>query len=396
MSTVRLCPSCDLLLTPKVTARGQSAFCPRCESRMYRGGMPSIRGDLALAVAGLILIIPAHLYPLITIRLFGVMIPATIPSGALTLSADYPAVALLILFCSTVAPLLVFLSVASAQLGLAKRHLSLFKYSMWCIDHLKNWAMFDVFLVSLGIACFKVKDYADIYVGPGLFCLVMMEILMVIMLTRFNVKRYWEAWQPETDHKGPALKLHCGNCHLSQEETDICHRCHSPTHYRKPFSIQKTWAYLITATIFIIPANTYPISIFLNNGKRIEDTILSGVASLINTGMEGIAILIFFASIVVPVAKILGLAFILLCIHGKRKINHLHRMRLYRIIQWIGKWSMMDLFVIALMVTLIDRGQILDFTPGPGAIAFAIVVVLTMLAAESLDSRLIWDNYDKQ
>lgn len=134
MSTVRLCPSCDLLLTPKVTARGQSAFCPRCESRMYRGGMPSIRGDLALAVAGLILIIPAHLYPLITIRLFGVMIPATIPSGALTLSSDYPAVALLILFCSTVAPLLVFLSVVGAQLGLAKRQLSLFKYSMWCIE----------------------------------------------------------------------------------------------------------------------------------------------------------------------------------------------------------------------------------------------------------------------
>ena len=106
--------------------------------------------------------------------------------------------------------------------------------------------------------------------------------------------------------------------------------------------------------------------------------------------------IVFVASIVVPVAKILGLAFLLLTIQFKRKINHLQRMRIYRVIQWIGKWSMMDLFVISLMVSLIDRDQLLDFTPGPGAIAFGVVVVLTMLAAESLDSRLIWDNYEQR
>ncbi|PSB88031.1 paraquat-inducible membrane protein A, partial [Photobacterium damselae subsp. damselae] len=116
---------------------------------------------------------------------------------------------------------------------------------------------------------------------------------------------------------------------------------------------------------------------------------------LVKTNMPGIAAIIFIASIVVPVAKILGLAYILLCIQFKRQGSFLTRMKMYRIIQWIGKWSMMDLFVISIMVTLIDRGQLLDFTPGPGAIAFAVVVVLTMLAAESLDSRLIWDNYEQ-
>ncbi len=107
--------------------------------------------------------------------------------------------------------------------------------------------------------------------------------------------------------------------------------------------------------------------------------------------MTGIAIIIFTASIIVPVAKILGLGFILFCIHTRNRIYQRFEMKLYGIVQWIGKWSMMDLFVIALMVALIDRGQILDFTPGPGAVAFGLVVVLTMLAAESLDSRLIWD-----
>ena len=97
--------------------------------------------------------------------------------------------------------------------------------------------------------------------------------------------------------------------------------------------------------------------------------------------------------IVVPVAKIIGLAYLLLAIQFKRKVFHRQRMMIYFVIRWIGRWSMMDLFVISIMMTLVDRGQILDFTPGYGAVAFGIVVVLTMLAAESVDPRLLWDNY---
>lgn len=396
MSTARLCPGCDLPVMPQVALRGQSAYCPRCNTRLYRGGHSHFSGEFAIALTCLILFIPAHFFPLITIRLFGVMIPATLPSGTLTLASNFPAVAVLILFCSTIAPLLVSLSVLGAQAGLKFRRLQLFRTFLWIIQHLKYWAMFDVFLVSLAISCFKVQDYADIYVGPGLFSLILLQILMSLLITRISVNRYWEAWQPEIDHKKNELEAHCHTCHLTQAHTDTCVRCASPLYLRMPHSIQKTWALLIAATVFIFPANLYPISIFLNNGKRVEDTIFSGVASLVKSDMTGIAIIIFIASIVVPVAKILGLAFLLLTIQFKRKVNHLQRMKLYRVIQWIGKWSMMDLFVISIMVALIDRDQLLDFTPGPGAIAFGVVVVLTMLAAESLDSRLIWDNYEQR
>ncbi|MCW8330920.1 paraquat-inducible protein A [Photobacterium sp. SDRW27] len=396
MSTARLCPGCDLPVMPQVTQRGHSAYCPRCNTRLYRGGVSHFSSELAIAMTCLILFIPAHFFPLITIRLFGVMIPATLPSGTLTLASDFPAVAILILFCSTIAPLLVSLSVVSAQVGLKLKHFRLFRTSLWMIEHLKYWAMFDVFLVSLGISCFKVQDYADIYVGPGLYSLVLLQILMSLLITRISVNRYWEAWKPETDHKTNELEVHCHTCHLTQAHAESCVRCASSLYHRMPYSIQKTWAYLIAAAVFIFPANLFPISIFLNNGKRVEDTIFSGVASLIQSDMAGIAIIIFVASIVVPAAKILGLAFILLTIQFKREVNHLQRMKLYRVIQWIGKWSMMDLFVISLMVALIDRDQILDFTPGPGAIAFGVVVVLTMLSAESLDSRLIWDNYEQR
>lgn len=395
MSTARLCPGCDLLIQPKDANLGQSAYCPRCQTRLYRGGVRQFGGDLALAVACLILFVPAHSFPLITIRLFGQMIPATLPSGTITLAGNFPGVAALILFCSSIAPFLVMSSVITTQLGLHFRRFKLFKRSLWLLEHLKHWAMFDVFLVSLAIACFKVQDHADIYVGSGLFSLVILQFLMLALLTKISVRRYWDAWQPEKEHLNTDLEVHCHTCHLTQKQQAYCRRCGSELHRRDPNSIQKTWAYLISASVFIFPANLYPISIFFNNGKQLEDTIFSGVATLVKTNMSGIAAIIFIASIVVPVAKILGLAYILLCIQFKRQGSFLTRMKMYRIIQWIGKWSMMDLFVISIMVTLIDRGQLLDFTPGPGAIAFAVVVVLTMLAAESLDSRLIWDNYEQ-
>lgn len=155
-------------------------------------------------------------------------------------------------------------------------------------------------------------------------------------------------------------------------------------------------AYLVAATIAIFPANLIPISILITNGQRLEDTIFSGVASLVRSGMYGIAIIIFVASIVVPVVKILGLAYIMLCIKFKRSVFRRQRMMVYFAVKWIGKWSVMDLFVISIMMTLVDRGQILDFTPGYGAVAFGLVVVLTMLAAESIDPRLIWDEAPKQ
>jgi paraquat-inducible protein A len=161
-------------------------------------------------------------------------------------------------------------------------------------------------------------------------------------------------------------------------------------------SLQATWAHLIVATVALIPANLIPISILFANGQRLEDTIFSGVVALVDNDMLTIAIIIFVASIVVPVAKILGIFYLLLSIHFKRTVAHQQRMILFYIVKWIGKWSMVDLFVMSIMLTLVDRGQILNFSPGFGAVAFGVVVVFTMFSAETLDSRLIWQNYNEK
>jgi paraquat-inducible protein A len=142
----------------------------------------------------------------------------------------------------------------------------------------------------------------------------------------------------------------------------------------------------------MVPANVLTISILISNGGRLEDTIMSGIIYLVKEHLAVIAVLIFIASIIVPAIKIFGLGYLLISIHLNDPRFHRQKMTLYFVIKWIGKWSMMDLFVISIMLTLVDRGQFVDFTPGYAAIAFAMVVVFTMLAAESLDTRLMWDN----
>lgn len=394
LTKIKLCQGCELPVDIITVQKGKSAHCPRCSTKLYSGDTPSLSGDLAIAITCLLLFIPSHFFDFISIRLVGVMIPATLPSGMITLMQEgFISLALLILFCSSIAPFLVCSSVLTAHVALKYRLFFVLRWSLLCIQKLKHWMMLDVFLVSVAISCFKLQDYSDIHIGSGLIGLIFLQLFSVLLVSRISTSRYWETWHSETHYSFKHKDIHCHACHLSQPEGTRCIRCHDKLHHRKPNSIQKTWAYVIAATIAIFPANFMPISILISNGRRLEDTIFSGVAGLVKNEMYGIAIIIFVASIIVPVIKILGLAYILLCIQFKRSIYHRQRMSIYFAVKWIGKWSVMDLFVISIMMTLVDRDQILNFTPGYGAVAFGIVVVLTMLAADSIDPRLIWDNY---
>jgi paraquat-inducible protein A len=389
---IRICKGCELPVAVENVSVGKSAYCPRCNMKLYKGGTQLLIGNLAIAVTCLLLFIPSHFFPFISIRLIGVMIPATLPSGTLTLMQEgFVGLGLLILFCSSIAPLLVSLSVILTHIALRYRWFASLKYALLVIQFLKQWMMLDVFLVSVAISCFKLQDYSDIFVGVGLYGIILLQLFSLMLISRVNVRHYWEAWYKESDFSFKNKTIHCGHCHLSQPFSKHCQRCHTTLHHRKPNSIQKTWALLIAASAFIFPANILPISILFNNGQRIEDTIFSGIAYLIVTDKYGIALVIFVASIVVPVAKIVGLGYILFSIQFKQKILKKQRMFIYFVVKWIGKWSVMDLFVISIMMTLVDRGQILNFTPGFGAVAFGAVVVLTMLATDSFDPRLIWD-----
>ncbi len=178
---------------------------------------------------------------------------------------------------------------------------------------------------------------------------------------------------------------------LEVERHAACPRCGAHLHRRKPESISRAWALLIAGAILYVPANVYPIMTVISFGRGAPDTIMSGVIHLIEADQIPIALLVFFASIAVPALKFVGIAFLLVSIQLKWKWRPRDRTVLYRIMEAAGRWSMIDIFMISILVALVKLGSIATIEPGVGATSFAAVVVLTMFSAMSFDPRLMWD-----
>lgn len=174
-----------------------------------------------------------------------------------------------------------------------------------------------------------------------------------------------------------------------------CSRCGTRLYRRKPRSLQRAWALLLAAYVFYIPANLYPVMYTGKLGQSEGDTILSGVQSMYAAGWWVVGTLIFFASITVPLLKLLSLTFLLVSVQIRSSRKPRERTVLYHIVEYIGRWSMLDMFVVSLTVALIQLGVVANVQPGPGATWFAGVVVLTMLSAMSFDPRLIWDSLEE-
>ena len=195
-----------------------------------------------------------------------------------------------------------------------------------------------------------------------------------------------------------ASLLSCHSCNLLSKMSDshghahaLCPRCGAPLHQRKTNSLTRTWALVIAAFIFYIPANVLPITVVTSLGKTQADTIMSGVIYFVLTGMWPIALVIFVASVAVPLIKLFVLSYLLISVQRKSRWRPEDRTRLYRIAEAVGRWSMVDIFVVTILVALVKLGGLATIDAGPAASYFAAVVVTTIFAAMSFDPRLIWD-----
>jgi paraquat-inducible protein A len=191
--------------------------------------------------------------------------------------------------------------------------------------------------------------------------------------------------------------LSCLTCGLlskpaTDDDANACPRCGTRLHVRKPASLLKTWTFLVAAIILYLPANLLPImdteSLLLGSHS---DTIMSGIVVLWRAGSWLLAIIVFVASIMVPMLKMIALLTILIAVHRGVSVHCHDLSKLYRLLEIVGRWSMLDIFVVAILVTLVQLQFVANVTPGKGAAAFGAVVVLTMLATMSFDPRLIWD-----
>ncbi len=188
------------------------------------------------------------------------------------------------------------------------------------------------------------------------------------------------------------------NCHTCCKLVPVseheCPRCGSAVHLRSTNSLQRTVALLITASILFIPANLYPIMITEALGTEDISTIIGGVVLLIKLGSIPVALVIFIASVIVPLGKLAAMYYLVWSVSNESERGHRQRTKLYLAAEFIGKWSMVDVFVVAILVALVHLGGLIVIQPGIAAYSFAGVVLVTMVAAENFDPRLMWDQLD--
>lgn len=187
------------------------------------------------------------------------------------------------------------------------------------------------------------------------------------------------------------------SCHLCGKVSPValghCPRCHGALHLRKPRSLERTWSFLLASIALYFPANLLPIMTVGGLGGNSSDTIMSGVINFWTEGDFLVAIIIFTASILIPILKMLALVWLCLAASGRPHASPKNLARLYHLTELVGRWSMVDVFVVAILVALVQVGALSSVLPGPAILSFAAVVVLTMFAAMSFDPRLLWDRH---
>lgn len=189
--------------------------------------------------------------------------------------------------------------------------------------------------------------------------------------------------------------ISCGACGLlarpaTSSEAGFCPRCGARLHRRHPDSIQQSWALGVAAAVCFIPANVLPVMVTDALDSSTPDTILGGVVFLYTSGSWPLALIVLIASFMIPLGKLLSLGWLLIAIRRGLRGGERQRMRLHRIVRAVGPWSMLDVFVATFTVALVQLDPLMSVEPGLGVLFFAAVVVLTMLAVESLDPRLLW------
>ena len=257
-------------------------------------------------------------------------------------------------------------------------------------------------MLGVFVAYVRLGSMVHIEIGPALYALAGLMLIMVAADAMLDPEAVWEvigrhlttAARADRGRREAALhRLGCDTCAFVVRALPgaLCPRCGFALNARKANSVARTWALGITALILYIPANLYPVLTVIQLGSGTPSTILGGVRELLEVGEWPLAALVFFASIVVPVLKIIGLTILLTAIHMRARTWRRDRTRLYRIVDRIGRWSMIDIFMLSILVALLQFGAVVSVHPGLGAVAFVSVVILTMLAARTFDPRLIWD-----
>jgi paraquat-inducible protein A len=414
-TSLMACLHCDLLQQMPELEPGASARCPRCNKELWRRREDSLNRTLALTLGAAVLYVIANSVPMLGLTIVGRGAETTVVGGAQHLwDNGQKIVGVLVLFTAVIAPALQIGLMLAIVLGARRK-----RPPRWVATLLRHhpttriWSMIEVMMVGVLVALVKIADYATVIPGLALFVLWILVFILAGMSAAFDSREVWERveWADEERRDDvervreeaisgtTALEAGLQSCEacglLSRpepgEEEGRCPRCDQQLEFRKNASIQRTWAFLIAAAICYIPANVLPVLTTTTAAGAESDTILQGVILLWSPTGWPLSLIVLFASIMIPSAKIVALGYLLVTSQRGSAENNEQRVRMYRMVDFIGRWSMVDVFVDTFTAALIQLQPLMSVEPGPGLIFFAAVVVFTMLAAESFDPRFIWD-----
>lgn len=403
---LRACHECDWLVALPPLRAGQKADCPRCGHTLAQRHYKPAQRSLALAVAALVALVVASGFEFVSFEYSGIGNRIELAQTVIGLVRfDQLPLAIVVALTIMVLPALYLLAVIWLQIGLLRRSpLPASRDIARSLSHLHPWMMTDVFVIGALVSLIKIAGLADVVIGISFWSFCVFAVLLLATLQTIDSDWMWfslvgEPLAPEHSRTGATAAEQglagCPTCGLVNR-LDIpkprCRRCAERLHSRLPHSLQRTWALLIAAALLYLPANLYPIMITTKLGDSSPSTIIGGVVQLWQLGSYPVATVIFVASILVPMGKLIALGW--LCVAAKRSAGYhpTTRTRLYRLTEFIGRWSMVDIFVVAILVALIRAGALMSVSPGPAALPFAGVVVLTMLAAFTFDPRLLWES----
>lgn len=413
------CPDCDLLMPKFQPEKGHKTLCPRCGRTLMRHCRETVSRALAIALSGLLLFFPATLMPLLTFTKLGLSESGNIlQTVQVFIEKDYYIVAAAVFFSAVCFPLVKLSSLAIISISLLRRR---FPASLGRIFRLYNkleeWAMVEVYLLGIMITIIKMHDTADIYFNIGFYCFIGLVLLTMASSLTICKESFWnlieskgrsplhrylqkdllrvDSTRTTAIENGLILCTDCGRLSrislINKEGKKKCRRCGAPLHLRKPNSVSRTFALLLTAAILFFPANLLPIMKVEFLGIPSHSTILDGISLFFQDGSYLIALIILAASILVPVFKIVGLSITLFTIRMQRLKFLRQKTMMFRFIEFIGRWSMLDIFVIALLGFFVNFRFLTSIETAPAATYFCLVVIATMLAAITFDPRIMWD-----
>lgn len=405
---ITICHECDLKVSIDSLKFGQKAQCVRCGYTITRKPHNALTRMMTFSATAVIALFFSNTFNFVTLGAQGSEVKLTLLQSIHALFVQGNSVlALTILMVIIVLPV-IFLSVLGLLLltiepqTVTARSIALLRI----VNVFRFWNMTEIYFLGVLVSLIKLVSLANISLGPSfwffaLFCLAQIAVLLHIDTFQLGHQIRILVKQQSENTEGQSYplsdnELSCHHCaRLQSTNNRRCDFCGTKLHYRKVNSLQRSWIFLMTGILLYIPANALPIMVTSTLGRSESTTIVEGVLLLMEHGSYPIALVIFIASVVVPMGKFLILLALILSAQYRLFNRPQEKIIAYRVTEYIGRWSMVDVFVVAFLAGLIQLGNVMTIYPGPAVLAFAGMVIATMLAAASFEPKLFWDHYEQ-